>query len=196
MRDDPEATQQRQCSEHLGSFNLHFLYILSLAKLLKLRTYFIWHINPLFHSFSACPSTEAPTSPVLSHHQGVGPRPSRLRPTPCLPYQQENTWLPRKVLVSKGRSAFLTRHFKACKKHRCNSSSICSAGKDENHTLPGGIGCPCSPPSSPHHPSPRKEPIPRSQRPQTLWSTEPLKKVDLRGGDKNKVPPSQEPMLR
>lgn len=153
VTDDPEATQQRQCSEHLGSFNPYFLYILSLAKFLKLRTHFAWHINPLLHSFRSvsldqCPHQPCPVPPPRSRTET-----REARPTPCLPYQQENTWLPRKVLVSKGRSAFVTRHFKACKKHRCNSSSICSAGKDENHTLPGGMGCPGLP-AQLHAPTP------------------------------------------
>lgn len=64
----------------------------------------------------------------------------RLTPHPRPTYQQESTWLPRKVLVSSGRSAFRTRLFKAWRKHRCNSSSICSA-----RTRPGAPVCPGGP---------------------------------------------------
>lgn len=38
--------------------------------------------------------------------------------------------------MSNGRSALLTRLFKACRKHCSNSSSICSARKGKNHILP------------------------------------------------------------
>lgn len=47
-------------------------------------------------------------------------------------YQQETMWLPRNVLVSRGRSDFFTLHFKAWKKHWLNNASICSAGRQKD----------------------------------------------------------------
>lgn len=132
-------------------------------------------------------------------HSVLLPRSTREIPAPassphqCLPYQQENMWLPRKVLVSKGRSAFLTRHFKACKKHCCNSSSICSAGKRQEPHPSWGIQntwykktTPSFIPTLP--PWLWKEPIPRYQSSQPLLSTEPFKRVDPREGVKPQSP--------
>lgn len=87
---------------------------------------------------TSCSSDNSPVGLVPSDHRGAGEGP----PAPCPPdppYQQENMWLPRRVLVSNGRSAFLTQHFKACKKHLCSSSSICSARRTGEPHPSGGM---------------------------------------------------------
>lgn len=57
-------------------------------------------------------------------------------------------WLPSSVLLRSGRSAFWTRHFKACRKHRCSSSSICSARQRPHNLLPEGGRMPTGPSST------------------------------------------------
>ena len=147
----PRFTRAEGGSQHLGNFSLfssascHWLTF----KLLKLS---ICQINPPLPAFDIMllrqlPGRPCPIQPPRSRRGPPCPRP------PDPPYQQENMWLPRRVLVSNGRSAFLTQLFKACKKHLCSSSSICSARKTRRPHPSGGMQRPAqqqppSPPSS------------------------------------------------